>query len=321
MRASRWSRWWPTRRPWCRRSRTARRAPWPCARTLVADFDGSLVVLSGDCPLITADTIARLAAVREENDAAVVVLTMQLDDPFGYGRIVRDEQGAVARIVEQKDATPEEAAICECNSGFYCFDARALFDALGQVGNDNAQGEVLPHRRAGDLSQRWPSRVGIGLRRPCRVPGRELAHPAGRGHEAGPASHQPCAYGGRRDHDRPRAGMDRSGRGHRAGRGAAAQRHAHGRHQHRRGQRHRPRLAPDRHDGGLRLRRGRDGGRRSADRRRRHMRSARVPASGGASVRGREGRHPRGDQEVHGGEGLEGAAPVLHRRYGPSAKM
>ena len=59
----------------------------------LADFDGSLVVLSGDCPLITADTIARLAAVREENDAAVVVLTMQLDDPFGYGRIVRDEQG------------------------------------------------------------------------------------------------------------------------------------------------------------------------------------------------------------------------------------
>ena len=107
----------------------------------LADFDGSLVVLSGDCPLITADTIARLAAVREENDAAVVVLTMQLDDPFGYGRIVRDEQGAVARIVEQKDATPEEAAIFECNSGFYCFDARALFDALGQVGNDNAQGE------------------------------------------------------------------------------------------------------------------------------------------------------------------------------------
>ena len=99
------------------------------------------MVLSGDCPLITADTIARLAAVREENDAAVVVLTMQLDDPFGYGRIVRDEQGAVARIVEQKDATPEEAAICECNSGFYCFDARALFDALEQVGNDNAQGE------------------------------------------------------------------------------------------------------------------------------------------------------------------------------------
>lgn len=111
-----------------------------CADAL-ADFDGSLVVLSGDCPLITSETIARLVEVREQNDAAVVVLTMELDNPFGYGRIVRDEAGAVARIVEQKDATPEEAAICECNSGFYCFDARALFDALKQVSNDNAQGE------------------------------------------------------------------------------------------------------------------------------------------------------------------------------------
>ena len=104
-------------------------------------FDGSLAVVSGDCPLITADTLARLIEAREQSDAAVVVLTMEPDDPFGYGRIVRDEAGAVARIVEQKDATPEEEAIRECNSGFYCFDARALFDALEQVGHDNAQGE------------------------------------------------------------------------------------------------------------------------------------------------------------------------------------
>ena len=105
---------------------------------------GSLVVLSGDCPLITPETIARLVSVREEQDAAVVVLTMELDDPFGYGRIVRDPQGcadSVARIVEQKDCSPEEAAITECNSGFYCFDAPALFDALTRVSDDNAQGE------------------------------------------------------------------------------------------------------------------------------------------------------------------------------------
>ena len=110
-------------------------------REALEDFDGSLVVLSGDCPLITADTIARLVEAREQNDAAVVVLTMELDNPFGYGRIVRGADGGVERIVEQKDATVEEAAICECNSGFYCFDARALFDALAQVSNDNAQGE------------------------------------------------------------------------------------------------------------------------------------------------------------------------------------
>lgn len=104
--------------------------------------EGSLVVLSGDCPLITPETIAALVAKREETGAAVVVLTMKMDDPFGYGRIVREGEGdSVARIVEQKDATPEEAAIDECNAGFYCFDVPALFDALSRISNDNAQGE------------------------------------------------------------------------------------------------------------------------------------------------------------------------------------
>lgn len=76
----------------------------------------------GRLPLIKPETIARLAQVRDENNAAVVVLTMKLDDPTGYGRIIRDEAGQVERIVEQKDATPEQAAVNECNSGFYCFD-------------------------------------------------------------------------------------------------------------------------------------------------------------------------------------------------------
>ena len=111
-----------------------------CAEAL-AGFEGSVVVLSGDSPCITSETIARLVEARELARAAVVVLTMQLDDPFGYGRIVRGKTGAVERIVEQKDATEEERAIRECNSGFYCFEARALFDALAQVGCDNAQGE------------------------------------------------------------------------------------------------------------------------------------------------------------------------------------
>lgn len=102
--------------------------------------EGSLVVLSGDCPLITPETIQALIAKREETGAAVVVLTMHMDDPFGYGRIVREGE-AVVRIVEQKDANEQEAAITECNSGFYCFDAPALFDALSRVSNDNAQGE------------------------------------------------------------------------------------------------------------------------------------------------------------------------------------
>ena len=111
------------------------------AAEALAHLDGSVVVLSGDCPLITPATIAALAELRETADAAAVVLTMKPDNPFGYGRIVRDEAGQVLRIVEQKDATAEEAAITECNSGFYCFDAKFLFEALGQVDSNNAQGE------------------------------------------------------------------------------------------------------------------------------------------------------------------------------------
>ncbi len=111
------------------------------AQEALADFDGAVVVLSGDSPLIRPETIAEMVALREEHNAAVVVLTMELANPFGYGRIVRDGAGEVARIVEQKDATPEEAALTECNSGFYCFDAKALFEALKQVNSDNAQGE------------------------------------------------------------------------------------------------------------------------------------------------------------------------------------
>lgn len=111
------------------------------SRAALGNFEGSLLVLSGDCPLISPATMRALVAEREKANAAVVVLTMQPEDPFGYGRIIRDADGAVERIVEQKDATPEEAAVRECNSGFYCFDAQALFKALDQVGSDNAQGE------------------------------------------------------------------------------------------------------------------------------------------------------------------------------------
>lgn len=110
-------------------------------RSTFADFKGSLVVLSGDCPLITAETITELIALREQNDAAAVVLTMELEDPAGYGRIIRDTCGEVMRIVEQKDATPQEAALHECNSGFYCFDTQVLFEALEQVDSNNNQGE------------------------------------------------------------------------------------------------------------------------------------------------------------------------------------
>ena len=110
-------------------------------REALGDFDGSLLVLSGDCPLITADTMRALADMRESNDAAVVVLTMRPENPFGYGRIIRDEAGAVERIVEQKDATEEEKAIRNVNSGAYWFRREDLIASLGKLTTDNAAHE------------------------------------------------------------------------------------------------------------------------------------------------------------------------------------
>lgn len=110
-------------------------------RDACKDIHGSLLVLSGDCPLITPETIEALVSAREASNAACAVLTMQMADPFGYGRIIRDSSGMVERIVEQKDCSDAEAAIDICNSGFYCFDADLLFDALSRVSDQNAQGE------------------------------------------------------------------------------------------------------------------------------------------------------------------------------------
>lgn len=113
-----------------------------CAREALAGYKGSLVVLSGDTPLITADTISGLIAMRETNGAALTLLTAHLSDPAGYGRIVRDRaDGSVARIVEEKDATLQERAITEVNTGTYCFDAPVLFAHLDRLGRENAQGE------------------------------------------------------------------------------------------------------------------------------------------------------------------------------------
>ena len=111
------------------------------AKEALAGRTGSLVVLTGDSPLVRAETISQLVATREEANAAVVVLTMEAADPTGYGRIIRDANGDVQEIVEQKDCTPEQAAVTECNSGFYCFDIETLFAALEEVSTDNAQGE------------------------------------------------------------------------------------------------------------------------------------------------------------------------------------
>lgn len=103
--------------------------------------EGTTVVICGDTPLITPETIQQLMATHKETRAKATILTALLEDPTGYGRILRGEDGFVSGIVEQKDATPEQQQVQEINSGTYCFDNKALFDALRQVDNNNSQGE------------------------------------------------------------------------------------------------------------------------------------------------------------------------------------
>ena len=100
----------------------------------------NLLVLSGDVPLIRSETLRELVAVHRLENAACTILTVRLNDPFGYGRIVRGDSG-FERIVEQKDATDEQRSIAEINSGIYCFNSRKLFTALSRVETNNAQGE------------------------------------------------------------------------------------------------------------------------------------------------------------------------------------
>jgi bifunctional UDP-N-acetylglucosamine pyrophosphorylase/glucosamine-1-phosphate N-acetyltransferase len=108
------------------------------------DRDAPVVVVNGDMPLITVEAFAGLVAAHEEAGAVATLASMELEDPTGYGRVVRDAEGAVERVVETKaagDATEAELAIREVNAGLYCFDGGALLDALDQLGMDNAQGE------------------------------------------------------------------------------------------------------------------------------------------------------------------------------------
>nr|WP_037286037.1 bifunctional UDP-N-acetylglucosamine diphosphorylase/glucosamine-1-phosphate N-acetyltransferase GlmU [Saccharibacillus sacchari] len=111
------------------------------AEELLGKEEGTTILICGDTPLVRAETIEAMIALHEGEGAAATILTAIPEDPTGLGRIIRGEDGGVLRIVEQKDCTPEEAAVNEINTGTYCFDNRKLFDALSRVTNNNAQGE------------------------------------------------------------------------------------------------------------------------------------------------------------------------------------
>jgi bifunctional UDP-N-acetylglucosamine pyrophosphorylase/glucosamine-1-phosphate N-acetyltransferase len=136
------------------------------------------LVLSGDHPLITSELISELLATHEEAGAGATVMTAELDEPGSYGRIVRGDDGDIEQIVEAKqpgDATPEQLTIREINTGTYAFAATALVEALGQISNENSQGEyflgdVLPiiraagHRVAAHLTADPMVNLGVNTR-------------------------------------------------------------------------------------------------------------------------------------------------------------
>ncbi|WP_411348611.1 bifunctional UDP-N-acetylglucosamine diphosphorylase/glucosamine-1-phosphate N-acetyltransferase GlmU [Paenibacillus sp. WLX2291] len=111
------------------------------AEPLIGSEKGITIVICGDTPLVTPETLENLIAHHEAEGAAVSILTASMPDPTGYGRIIRGEDGGVLKIVEQKDGNAEELAVQEINTGTYCFDNELLFAALKNVDNNNAQGE------------------------------------------------------------------------------------------------------------------------------------------------------------------------------------
>lgn len=111
------------------------------AEEQLANLDGQTLVIAGDTPLITGDSLVNLIEHHIKHKNVATILTAEADNPFGYGRIIRDKHGDVTKIVEQKDATDFEQLVKEINTGTYVFDNKRLFEALKNITTDNAQGE------------------------------------------------------------------------------------------------------------------------------------------------------------------------------------
>jgi bifunctional UDP-N-acetylglucosamine pyrophosphorylase/glucosamine-1-phosphate N-acetyltransferase len=105
------------------------------------NYDGHILVLSGDVPLLTTDTLKRLIDTHDRMKPLASLLTAYMPDPTGYGRVVRDERGYVKQIVEHKDADEKTLQIKEINVGIYIFQGQALFETLPEITNENSQGE------------------------------------------------------------------------------------------------------------------------------------------------------------------------------------
>ena len=111
------------------------------AKPALEDFTGTVMVLTGDTPLLEKSTLAGFLRFHRESGASATVMSAEVEDAAGYGRILRDDNGDLLGIVEHKDATPEQRLIGEYNSGMFCFESDILFTALERVDTSNVQGE------------------------------------------------------------------------------------------------------------------------------------------------------------------------------------
>ena len=162
-----------------RHRRRRRRRPHRPARRRPRRRHATCSCCPGDTPLLRPDTVAELVAEHRHSGAACTVLTARLDDPTGYGRIVRvGKDDRVARIVEHRDATPDELEIDEINTGIFCFRRSLLAPALRMVQPRQRPGRVLPHRRRGGAGRGRPPGGERGRRRPRRDPRHQRPGPA-----------------------------------------------------------------------------------------------------------------------------------------------
>ena len=110
-------------------------------RSILKDFSGTVIILTGDTPLLTPRTLIDFHEFHEEKGNAATVMSTRMDDPSGYGRIVRGKEDKLEKIVEHADAGPGEREIDEVNSGIFCVDSDFLFDSLSEIRKDNTQDE------------------------------------------------------------------------------------------------------------------------------------------------------------------------------------
>lgn len=126
-----------------------------CAKELLKDADGNTIILPGDMPLIGKDNILKLLNNQIENNNQMTILSSIFENPFSYGRLIRDEFNNVIGIIEEKEATPEQKLIKEVNTGLYVVDNKLLFSSLDKINNNNIKGEYYLTDIVGILSKKY----------------------------------------------------------------------------------------------------------------------------------------------------------------------